>query len=89
MSLALLVPSYAIGNWPWTEFGYTFVGYALMLWAWECIAQFLSLMKNPLLGMLSFLNFWFTGILFTGLVFKGSDVIWPFRTLYYILPYKW
>ena len=47
----------------------------------EALTQLLStLFANPILGMLAFLMFWSSSIIFCGLVFRGNDVIWPFRT---------
>ena len=39
--------------------------------------------------MLNYVNSWFAATLFTGLVFRPNDVIWPIRLLYYILPFKY
>jgi hypothetical protein len=39
--------------------------------------------------MLAFLGYWSSSIVFCGLVFRGGDVIWPFRANYYALPLKW
>merc|ERR1711966_456392 len=36
-----------------------------------------------------YVQMWSAGILFCGLVFKGNDVIWPFRVLYYVLPLRY
>jgi hypothetical protein len=49
----------------------------------------MSLIKNPLLGMLNFVNFWFTSFLFAGFFAREIDVIWPFKLFVYILPMRW
>jgi len=84
-----LLPSYGIGNFPWVSFGLMLPIYACNAWCFECIAQLFSLSPNPIMGMLSYVNVWSCSMVFTGLVFRGQDVIWPFRVLYYVLPLKW
>jgi len=81
---------FLVGNWPWDNFGTFIIAYACNLWVFESLAQLLSIcFSNPIIGMLQFLMYWSSCIVFCGLVFKGSDVIWPFRTLYYALPMRW
>jgi hypothetical protein len=53
------------------------------------MGQFFALGANPIMGMLNYANIWFAATLFSGLVFRGVDVIWPIRVLYYILPFKY
>jgi len=84
-----LVPAFGIGGWSWSHFGTFFLAYTASAWGWECLAQLMSLMGNPVLGMLNYVSAWSAGILFCGLVFRGEEVIWPLRTFYYILPMKW
>jgi len=55
----------------------------------QLLPQLLSLQRNPLLGMLSFINFWFTAFLFAGFFVREADVIWPFKAFVYILPLRW
>ena len=51
------------------------------------LAQLLALaFANPVLGMLAFLGVWSSSIVFCGLVFRGEDVVWPFRLFYYVMP---
>jgi hypothetical protein len=58
--------------------------------SYECVARALSVaFDNALLGMLSYLNIWFTSFLFAGLVIPEESVIWPFRVFFTILPLKW
>jgi len=87
--LCAMLPTYLILGWPWDTFLTTLALFSAHCWAFECIAQFFSLSANPLVGMLQYLNVWFISALFSGLVFRGRDVIWPLRLLYYCLPMKW
>jgi len=90
MSLLIMACAYAIGGWPWDNFISGMLIYACSLWVFESLAQLLaSVFANPIVGMLGFMMTWATSILFCGLVFKGSDVIWPFRLMYYIMPLRW
>ena len=63
---------------------------ALSVWVWEAIAQCLSAaFDNPLLGAVVFLGAWFESFLFCGMFLPIRDVIWPFRALCYVLPFRW
>ena len=42
------------------------LAFAVYMLSFECLAQQLSLVNNPLLGMLTYLNAWFTAFLFAG-----------------------
>merc|ERR1712205_268575 len=56
----------------------------------ESAAQVFSIMfDNPLMGMLTFMNIWFAGFLFCGIMVREGDVIWPFRAMSYITFMKW
>jgi len=90
LSFAINVIAFAIGGWPWDNFIYFALEYAASLFVFESFAQLLSVAcKNPIIGLLHFMNAWAGSIVFCGLVFRGGDVIWPFRILYYIMPLKW
>jgi len=89
MAICVCTPFYAIGNFKWEGFAQAFLLYATNLWVWECMGQFFALGANPIMGMLNYANLWFASTLFSGLVFRGADVIWPIRLLYYILPFKY
>jgi len=86
-----LLPSYAllVGPSSWGSFPLVLLVCTANLWAFECIAQFFSLVSNPLLGMLQCLSVWIWSLLFCGLTIQGRDIIWPVRLLYYALPLKW
>ena len=64
--------------------------YALVYFSYESIARALSVASdNPLIGMLNFLQLWFTSFLFAGVLIPEDQVIWPLRVFCYILPLKW
>jgi ABC-type multidrug transport system ATPase subunit len=85
---ALTVSGYGIAGW-WSENYVTMIiMYAIVLFAFESLAQLFSVaVVNPLLGMLFFMCIWFMSFLFGGLFVPVEDVIWPFRIFCYILPF--
>jgi ABC-type multidrug transport system ATPase subunit len=87
---AVGVPGFAIcGMWS-ANFIPIVCVYTVTYFSYECTARALSVVfDNALLGMLSYLNIWFTSFLFAGLVIPEETVIWPFRVFFTILPLKW
>ncbi len=64
--------------------------YALMLFAFECIARCMSVIFTvPLIGMLGYMNIWFTSFLFSGIMVPEDQIIYPFRVLVWLLPLNW
>jgi len=85
---AILVPGYAVGNLDITAFPKMLAIFAAFLWSFECIAQAMAILTNPLVGLLAFLDVWFIAFLFNGLLIQADDVIWPFKLCFYVLPYR-
>lgn len=88
LAVCVVVPAYGMGDWEWETFGGMLVLYAVNFVVWESMAQCFSV-GNPLLGMLNYVQNWFISLLFCGFVFRGTEVIWPFRVFYYIMPFQW
>jgi len=90
LAIVVHVVSFAFGGWPWEHF-FTYVVQAGMSFLiFESLAQLLAVtIQSPVVAMLPFMGYWGSHILFCGLVFKGTDVIWPFRVFYYLLPLKY
>lgn len=87
---AIGIPGFAIGNMYAPNFGSIIALYTVLYFSYECIARCMSVtFPNPLLGMLAYLNTWFTSFLFAGVMIPKDEVIWPFRTFVYILPLNW
>lgn len=87
---ALSVSGYGIGAWYGANYILMVITFALVLWAFESMAQLFSvLFANPLMGMLNFMNLWFAAFLFSGVMVAEKDVIWPFRVFTFIMPFKW
>ena len=86
---AMALPGYAIHTLdPSASFslgGY----YTLTLLAFECVGQLCALVRNPLMGVMAYLLFWFFGFLFSGQFIMYGDVIWPLRVLCYVNPMRW
>jgi len=55
----------------------------------EFLAHALSLIRNPIIGILSFLMAWFVSYTFLGLFVNATDVVWPLRAVAYISPLGW
>ncbi|GMH57680.1 hypothetical protein TrLO_g2570 [Triparma laevis f. longispina] len=90
LSACIMVCAFAIGGWPFDQFLTTVLVFAINLMVFDSLAQLLAvLLRNPVIGMLAYLGVWSSSIVFCGLVFRGGDVIWPFRTFFYALPLKW
>lgn len=88
--LALGIPAYAVGNFYAERLGIQILIFAACMYCWEAFAQTFSVVSaNPLLGMMQFVNIWFSGFLFAGFLIPVSDIIWPFRTFAYILPLRY
>ena len=90
LSFAICVCCFGIGGWPWDNFISFVFQFACNLWVFDSLAQLLAVIfVNPVIGMLGFLGYWSTSIIFCGLVFRGEDVVWPFKIFYYVMPLKW
>merc|ERR1719163_960922 len=90
LSFSILVCAFAIGGWPFDNYVTSALVFMLHLWSFDSVAQLLAVVfENPVIGMLAFLGYWSSSIVFCGLVFRGEDVVWPFRSFYYALPLKW
>lgn len=90
LAIAINLCAFAIGGWAWEQFFTAILVFAINLMVFDSLAQLLAVMfKNAVIGMLAFLGYWSSSIVFCGLVFRGGDVIWPFRLFYYTLPLKW
>lgn len=89
-TFAIGIPGFAIISLWAPNFVLIVAAYTCILFTYECIARCMSVaFENPLLGMLNFLQVWFTSFLFAGVVIPEDMVIWPFRIFCYIMPLKW
>lgn len=90
LAVGINVAAFAVGDWPWDNFLTFSVNIACTLMVFDNMAQLLAVaFVNPVIGMLAFLGFWSSSIVFCGLVFRGEDVVWPFKLFYYVMPLKW
>ena len=84
------IPGFAIIDFYAPNFLTIICLYACIYSSFESIARLFSVaFDNSLLGMLSYLNCWFTSFLFAGIVIPEDHVIWPFRVFFFIFPLKW
>jgi len=87
---ALFPAVYPTANWEISQFWRVYPAYLLAFMSFEFLAEFLAVaLANPLLGMLAFINVWFTAFLFCGILVNEQEVPWPVRVFVYVLPYRW
>ena len=90
LGFVICVFCFLIGGWPFDNYASFCLQYSANLLVFESLAQLLAVaFRNPIVGMLIFLMYWSSCIMFCGLVFRGTDVIWPIRSFYYALPLRW
>ena len=89
LAASSLAPVFLIGDWHWAAFPMHMIVTAATLWAFESLAQTCSLFAHPVIGLLLFVNVWFTALLMNGFLLPATDIIWPFRILTYVLPLRW
>ena len=87
--VSLVPAAYVIGKFPWSQFVNNWFSMAVLLWCMESMACVFSLIKNPLLGMLYYLNNFSSFVIFSGLLLQPRDIFWPVRTLAYICPLRY
>mmetsp|Transcript_10000 Transcript_10000/g.16719 ORF Transcript_10000/g.16719 Transcript_10000/m.16719 type:complete len:592 (+) Transcript_10000:240-2015(+) len=84
------IGAYAMLDFNGERFGQVMLTYALLMFAYESMAQFFCVLsENPLLGMMNFMNSWFASFLFSGLFIVVEDIVWPFRVFAYVLPLRY
>jgi len=87
---ALGVGGFGIMNFQASVFFPIVFVWAANLWSFECVAQVFSvLFTNPLIGMMSFVMYWFGAFVFAGMFVPVEDIVWPFRIFAYTMPLKY
>jgi len=89
LAAAALLPPWAVCDLYWPNFGPALLAFGTLLFSLECCAQALSLVWDPLLGMMLFITHWFVAFLFSGVFVRISSVFWPLRALCYATPMRW
>ena len=91
MAICALCPAaYPIANWAGAGFGRAWAACFAALASLEFTAELLSVaFANPIIGMLSYLLYWFVSFLFCLVLVDESDVVWPLRLLVYTSPLRW
>lgn len=87
---AVTVAGYAVANWNINHYALQVIVFAMIYWSFECVAQLLAVLaNNPLIGMLSFMSWWFVSFLFAGMIIPEDDVQMPLRLFCYLSPLRW
>ena len=90
LSFCSIFPSmYPIMGFAWRGFSILLLVNTTSLWAFETAAQLYSVGRNPLIGMMNQMNLWFSAFTFAGVWLPIDDIVWPFRLLCYVFPYRW
>jgi len=85
---ALGVGGFGISNFNASAFLPMICIWAGTIWSYECAAQAFAIMfTNPLVGMLSFVMYWFATFIFAGTFLPTTEVVWPLRAFTYVTPY--
>ncbi|KAJ1462981.1 P-loop containing nucleoside triphosphate hydrolase protein [Pelagophyceae sp. CCMP2097] len=86
-----LVPSaYGISNFNGAQFVPFAVIWMACLYSFECAAALLAVsFENALLGVMAFMGFWLSALLFGGFLVPGKDMVWPLKIFYYITPSRY
>lgn len=87
---ALGVPGYVIQNFPPSTFGKMILLFSALIAMWESSGEaFAALFDEAVLGMLVHTTLWFAALLFSGYLVPLSDMFWPLKAFYYVLPYNY
>lgn len=89
VAFAILFPGYALIS---LEFSNSFLLMTVVFctfYSFEAAAQLFGILRNPLIGMMIFINWWFVSFLFCGSMVNPDDIIWPLRGLTHIVPFAW
>lgn len=90
VAAAILIPGYAVAKLNIENAPFFLLIVFCIFYSFEAAAQFNAVaFKNPLIGMMTFVNWWFVSFLFCGFLINPDDVIWPLRILTYIVPFNW
>merc|ERR1711988_985643 len=90
MAIFALLPAYTFMGYDSSNYLLMLCVWACMIYSWECMAELLAVaFDNPLLGMLNFMQLWFSAFLFGGFLLPGEDMYWPLKIFFYILPIKY
>ncbi|KAL1495243.1 hypothetical protein AB1Y20_017104 [Prymnesium parvum] len=85
-----LIPAgYGIGNFPFSRLAENIIVCGLTLWTTECLAQLCSLVSNPIVGILNFIQAYSACMVFSGLLLAPETVIWPLRAFFWVTPSKY
>lgn len=59
LALAILLPTYIIGDWHWPSFCLNTLVMSAFIFAFEAIAQAFSLGSNPVMAIFNLIGLWF------------------------------
>jgi len=80
------IPFFAILSYPGDVYLEMWTTSLALNFAYEGVANLNSLLPDPLLGMLSYVNCYFTFYVFNCIMLQQEHVVWPFKALAYVSP---
>ena len=87
---ALGISAYGIMNFEPAGLGMMVLTWTASIYCFEAMSESLAVaFDNPLLGMMQFMGIWFSAFLYGGFLIPGSDMIWPLKIFFYIMPMKY
>mmetsp|Transcript_23912 Transcript_23912/g.45431 ORF Transcript_23912/g.45431 Transcript_23912/m.45431 type:complete len:215 (-) Transcript_23912:132-776(-) len=87
---AISVSAYGLGNYDGNHYIVFLCVYTAMLWSYECIARCSAVTySNPLIGAMVYMNAWFAGLLFCGVMVPEEDIVWPIKVFMYLFPTRY
>jgi len=86
---ALGIPAYVISGFYGPNFFFVVLVWVAMMFQFEALAEVMSIaFDNPLMGMMQYMSYWFSSFLYGGFLIPGSDMVWPLKVFFYIVPFK-
>jgi len=87
---SVTLSGYLMCNWDWSNYPILIIIHAGTMYSFELTAELLALFSPHFaVGMLCFMCVWFIAFLFSGLLVRDDDVMWPLRAIVYIFPMRY
>ena len=84
------IPAFVIMDIPGEAAKMYFILFAALMFVFESVAELFSILfDDPIVGMLSFMNYWFASFLFGGFVIPLDDLYYPWTAIYYVMPFSY
>ena len=86
----LLGNIFGVAGFDMEVFGIFYLNYVIGHMAFEFVAHAMGTSNpNQMMGMLNFVNYWFSAFLFCGMLLDVDECIYPFRIIAYMYPFRY